>query len=180
VRPHAEPRQIGQAGPVRPLIVSAVLAEPAQSALDALRARHFPPERNHLAAHVTVFHALPGERESLVADALAAAVEREAPAAVVGPARSLGRGVALRVEAPDVLGWRAAVVERWAGWLTPQDRGKRELHVTVQNKVTPEAARTLLHDLAARPIEHTRVVALALWIYDGGPWLPAGTFPYAG
>ena len=28
---------------------------------DRLRAEHFPPERNHLAAHVTLFHALPGE-----------------------------------------------------------------------------------------------------------------------
>jgi hypothetical protein len=170
--------RFGQAGPVRPLIVSAVLAEPVQSALNALRARHFPPERNHLAAHVTLFHALPGERESEIADELAAAVERAAPAATVGPARSLGRGVALRVEAPDVLRWRAAVALRWAEWLTPQDRGKKELHVTVQNKVAPEAARALLGDLADRPLDHTHVVALALWRYDGGPWLPVRRCPY--
>ncbi|SDG53397.1 2'-5' RNA ligase family protein [Pseudonocardia oroxyli] len=163
---------------MRPLVVSAVLAEPVQSELNALRARHFPPERNHLDAHVTVFHALPGELGAEVAAELAAAVRRDPPHASVGPPRLLGRGVALRVDAPDVLGWRAAAVERWGAQLTAQDRGKRELHVTVQNKVTPEAARALHAALASRPEVETRVVALALWHYDGGPWSPAGRFTY--
>ena len=170
----------GQAGAVRPLIVTAVLAEPAQSALDALRARHFPPERNVLAAHVTLFHALPGEREAEVDAELARAADRDPPAAVVGAPRLLGRGVALRIEAPAVLGWRTAAADRWREWLTPQDRGKKELHVTVQNKVDPEQARALQRDLALRPEESTRVVALALWRYDGGPWLPVRRHPYRG
>jgi GrpB-like predicted nucleotidyltransferase (UPF0157 family) len=168
----------GEGGVVRPLIVTAVLAEPVQAELNALRARYFPPERNHLDAHVTVFHALPGELEAEVVAELAAAVRREPPLAVVGSPRLLGRGVALRIDAPDVLGWRAAVVERWAGRLTAQDRGKKELHVTVQNKVTPEEARALHAALADRPEVHTRVEALALWHYDGGPWSPAGRFGY--
>ncbi|GAA4543758.1 hypothetical protein GCM10023175_20960 [Pseudonocardia xishanensis] len=88
--------------------------------------------------------------------------------------------MALRVAAPDVLTWRAAAAGRWDEWLTAQDRGKRELHVTVQNKVTPEAARGLLRDLEGRPEETTRVVALALWRYDGGPWIPVRTHPYSG
>lgn len=163
---------------MRPLIVSAVLAEPVQAELNALRARYFPPERNHLDAHVTVFHALPGELEDEVAAELAAAVRRDPPPAVVGAPRLLGRGVALRIHAPDVLSRRAAAVERWAGRLTAQDRGKKELHVTVQNKVTPEEARALYAALADRPEAHTHVEALALWHYDGGPWSPVARFAY--
>src|SRR6476469_7699644 len=55
----------GPAGVVdhRPLIVTLLLDDAAQQRFDALRTAHFPAERNHLAAHVTLFHALPGEQE---------------------------------------------------------------------------------------------------------------------
>ena len=55
-----------------PLILSAVLDAPVQERLDALRRAHFPPERNHLDAHVTLFHHLPGAEEDAVATAVAA------------------------------------------------------------------------------------------------------------
>ena len=54
-----------------PLILSAVLDAPVQQRLNVLRRAHFPAERNHLDAHVTLFHHLPGTEE----DAVAAAVE---------------------------------------------------------------------------------------------------------
>ncbi|WP_181784615.1 2'-5' RNA ligase family protein [Pseudonocardia pini] len=161
-----------------PLVVTAVVAEPVQEALDALRRRHFPPDRNHLDAHVTLFHALPAEHEAAVAAALAAATERPGPEAVVGVPRLLGRGVALRVESPALLALRADLAHRWDPWLTRQDRGKRELHVTVQNKVDPEQARALYADLATRPVDHTHVTALALWRYRGGPWEPVRRYPF--
>ena len=41
-------------GDGRPLILSAVLDPLVQGRLDALRRAHFPPERNHLDAHVTL------------------------------------------------------------------------------------------------------------------------------
>ena len=40
-----------------PLIVTLLLEDAAQERFDRLRAAHFPAERNHLAAHVTLFHA---------------------------------------------------------------------------------------------------------------------------
>ena len=49
-----------------PLILSAVLDGPVQRRLDALRRTHFPPHRNHLDAHVTLFHHLPGAEEDTV------------------------------------------------------------------------------------------------------------------
>ena len=51
---------------MQPLIVTLTLDAPARERFDALRRRHFPPERNHLAAHLTLFHALPGELEQQV------------------------------------------------------------------------------------------------------------------
>ena len=106
--------------------------------------------------------------------------ERAAPPVDVTGVRSLGRGVAVALASPELAAIRAGLARAWAPWLTPQDRAKRDLHVTVQNKVTPDAARALLAELAAtvRP-ERTRAVALALWRYDGGPWEPVARFPFA-
>ncbi len=60
-----------------------------------------------------------------------------------------------------------------------QDRGKNELHVTVQNKVDPAAARALQARLAAVFEPETVVgTGLALWRYRGGPWEPVRTFPF--
>ena len=95
--------------------------------------------------------------------------------------RSLGRGVAVTLASPELTAIRARLAGTWAPWLTAQDRAKRDLHVTVQNKVTPEAARALLAELAVGFVpERTRAVALALWRYRGGPWEPVARFAFAG
>ena len=46
-----------------PLIVTAELGPADFAWLDAQRRAHFPPERNQLAAHLTMFHALPPSLE---------------------------------------------------------------------------------------------------------------------
>jgi 2'-5' RNA ligase superfamily len=168
-------------GDAAPLILSAVLDAPVQQRLDALRRTHFPPERNHLDAHVTLFHHLPGDEEDAVARAVAAAARCPAPSVDVTGLRSLGRGVAVVLISPELARIRAGLARAWAPWLTPQDRTKRDLHVTVQNKVAPEAARTLLSELTTGFVpERTRAVALALWRYRGGPWEPVARFAFAG
>ena len=163
----------------RPLILSAVLDEPVQARLDALRRAHFPADRNHLDAHVTLFHHLPGARVDEVRGAVAAAARAPAPDVDVTGVRSLGRGVAVTLSSPALAALRADLARTWDPWLTAQDRGKRELHVTVQNKVSPAAARALLGALtgAVGP-ERTRAVALALWRYAGGPWEPVARFAF--
>jgi 2'-5' RNA ligase len=166
-----------------PLILSAVLDAPVQERLNALRRAHFPPERNHLDAHVTLFHHLPGAEEAAVAAAVAAAAqEQPAPSVEVTGVRSLGRGVAVALASPALTAIRAALAREWAPWLTPQDRAKRgDLHITVQNKVTPQEARTLLAQLSVTVApERTRAVALALWRYRGGPWEPVARYAFSG
>jgi hypothetical protein len=166
-------------GDAPPLILSAVLDPPVQQRLDALRRAHFPREGNHLDAHVTLFHHLPGAEEDAVAAAVEQAVRRPAPAVDVTGLRSLGRGVAVVLASPELGGIRADLARIWGPLLTAQDRTKRDLHVTVQNKVTPQAARALLAELTAGfAPERTRAVALALWRYRGGPWEPVARFAF--
>ena len=164
------------------LILSAVLDAPVQRRLDALRRTHFPPDRNHLDAHVTLFHHLPGAEEDAVAEAGDEAV-RECPAPPVDltGVRSLGCGVAVTIASPGLAAIRTGLAQRWGSWLTAQDCTKRDLHVTVQNKVTPQEARRLHGELAeAFVAERTRAVALALWRYRGGPWEPVARFGFSG
>ena len=83
----------------------------------------------------------------------------------------LGRGVAYRVESPELLAMRAELADAFAGMLTPQDQAKPRLHITIQNKVTPDAAKALADKLRADFRPRPLVIAgLAAWHYRGGPW----------
>jgi len=154
-----------------PLIVTLLLEEAAQQRFDRLREQHFPRERNHLAAHVTLFHALPGEHLDAVRADLAAAADRPSFDVAVTGVRFLGRGVAYSLESSDVAALRSRLVEAWRPWLTPQDRQKHAPHVTVQNKVAPAVARALHERLLAEFVPYdVRARGLGLWRYLGGPW----------
>ncbi len=165
-----------------PLILTLLLDEGTQAWLDALRRAHFPPERNLVPAHVTLFHALPGAEIDSVLAALAAECRAVAPEGVrIGPPRFLGRGVALSVAAPAVEALRARLAARWRDRLSPQDKQGWRPHATVQNKVAAERARALHAELsAALPPREGRAEGLLLWRYRGGPWEPAGQFDFTG
>jgi 2'-5' RNA ligase len=156
---------------VQPLIVTLTLEAPDQQRFDSLRAAHFPPERNHLAAHVTLFHALPGEHEEQVRQDLARAAETEPFRLRVTGLRSLGRGVAYVLDSDELTRLRQELRARWEPWLTPQDAQRHSPHVTVQNKVDPAQARALLAELRAGFVPYDVTArGLGLWRYLGGPW----------
>jgi hypothetical protein len=163
-----------------PLVLTLGLDAATQSWLEELRRAHFPPARNLVPAHVTLFHALPGEEEDAIRAALAAECALlPASRARLGPPRSLGRGVALEVAAPAVAALRDRLAERWRPWLTAQDRQRWRPHATVQNKVSPTQARALHVALAALlPVREARAEALLLWRYRGGPWDAVGRFAF--
>ncbi len=157
-----------------PIIVSALFAPEDQAWFDRLRAAHFPPERNHLAAHLTLFHHLPPSVEDELKRRLSEEARGvRAPAARLVAPYSLGRGVAYRIDSPELEAIRARLAEAFAGLLTPQDQAGWRAHVTVQNKVEPAAAKALLGDLSrdfvSRPV---RIAGLAAYWYRGGPWEP--------
>lgn len=170
------------AGGDDPLILTLMLDADTQAWLDALRRAHFPPERNLVPAHVTLFHALPGIGLEPVLAALAEECRGTAATGVrIGPPRFLGRGVALGVAAPAVAALRGRLAARWRDWLTPQDRQGWRPHATVQNKVTADRARALHAELTASlAARDGRAEGLLLWRYRGGPWEAAGRFGFAG
>lgn len=155
-----------------PLIVTAELPADLHRWATDLRRAHFPPERNYLEAHVTLFHALPPQIE----DELRALLARLAGETPPLPARlegimDLGRGTALRLASPALLDLRGLIAERFHGMLSAQDGHAPRLHVTIQNKVTPQEAKALQAELSG--IVVPRVFSfngLELHRYRGGPW----------
>jgi 2'-5' RNA ligase len=136
--------------PTDPLILTLRLDPGTFARLDALRQAYFPPERNLVPAHVTLFHALPGEEEVAVRDHLAAVAAETAAFQVRFPkVHLMGKGVALVVGAPELVRLRNRLARQWADWLTPQDRHGYRPHCTVQNKVSAAEARGLFDGLTA-------------------------------
>jgi len=155
-----------------PIIVTALFGRQDQGWFDAQRAAHFPPERNQLSAHLTLFHHLPPSAEDELKRRLSEFTRgQRAPNARVGGLMSLGRGVAYRIESPELVAIRRELADAFAGLLTPQDAGGWRPHVTIQNKVQPGIARLLMtsleRDFRARDVE---IAGLAAWWYRGGPW----------
>jgi len=161
---------------VNPLIVAAVFDEESQGELDRLRRRYFPPERNQLSAHLTLFHALPGDALDEVVEVLG---EASAPVlAQVTGVRSLGRGAALVVDSPGLGRVRDAVAAGFEGRLTRQDAQGFRPHVTVQNFVDPAVARATVAELGEGFAPWTLgIVGLAVHRYLGGPWEHLATVP---
>lgn len=164
-----------------PVVVSALFGDADFARLDALRRAHFPPERNQLAAHCTLFHHLPPSLLPELGRRLKESMRAiSRPEATIGPLMSLGRGVALRLRCEALEGLRADLAEAFAGLLTPQDSAGWRPHVTIQNKVDPAVAKRLMADLAAdwdraRPLA---VIGVASFYYRGGPWEPIARYRF--
>jgi 2'-5' RNA ligase len=164
-----------------PLILTLALDERSFACFDEQRRRHFPPDRNLIPAHLTLFHKLPAGKEDLILAALEQGTRAQPPFSLdVTGLRSLGRGVAYTLVSPVLAQFRHDLAVKWAPWLTLQDRQKHQPHVTIQNKATPEAVRALLATLQAE-FAPFRVTAegVHLWRYLGGPWHLVRTFAFS-
>ena len=172
-----EPLPAGAGGV--PLIVTALFGDEDFAYFDRLRRLHFPPERNVLRAHLTLFHHLPQSVELELVGHLREVTKEAAPQAELVGLMSLGRGVAFRIRSDALQAIRADIADRFASLLIPQDKAGWHPHVTVQNKVEPLAARSFLMELEAsfkpRPIV---ISGLALWHYLGGPWSLSGAWRF--
>jgi hypothetical protein len=139
---------------------------------DGLRRAHFPPERNKVPAHISLFHHLPPSLLPELSDRLKASCAGPPPLGLITGIRLLGRGVAFDVRSVGLLAIRDELADAFRGLLTPQDQARPRLHITVQNKVEPPLARALADQLKAgfrpRPL---RIAGLAAWYYrDDGQW----------
>lgn len=161
------------------LIVTAALGSQDFAWLDGQRRAWFPPERNQLSAHLTMFHALPPSAEAEAGRVLAREASVPAPRAMVAGLMNLGRGVAYRIVSDELEAIRRSVADQFRGLLTAQDSQGWRPHVTIQNKAEPAAAKALLRELEAnfqpRPL---RIAGLELHRYLGGPWERIGRWSF--
>ena len=164
--------------PAAPLILTLRFDERSFAFFDEQRRRYFPPERNFIPAHLTLFHHLPGEHLPKVQQDIQACASDQKPFILeVTGLRPLGRGVAYALVSAELADMRRHFALTWNAWLKPQDRQNHNPHVTVQNKVHPSAARALLEELSEnfQPFQ-VQAVGLDLWWYRGGPWERVETF----
>jgi 2'-5' RNA ligase len=164
------------------LILTLELDEASFLWFDDLRRRWFPPERNFVPAHVTLFHNLPGAELDAIQETVRRACAATPPFAleVTGP-WSLGRGVAYRLRSPEAEAFRGRLSEAFGPWLTAQDRQPWRPHVTVQNKADPAEAKALLSELqhAFEPFD-VEGRGVLLWRYLDGPWEALDRVPFTG
>ena len=154
-----------------PLVLTVAFEPHAQAYFDTLRTRHFPPERNLIPAHLTLFHVLPGGEEESIVQVLRSLKSEPAMPIEITSLMKLGRGVALRVESTALSATHKKLQHQWQPWLTAQDRQGFRPHIVIQNKVDPAIANALYAELSStfQPFTCTGT-GLTLWRYMGGPW----------
>ncbi len=152
-------------------MVTLALPDDVQDELDGLRRRWFPTGRTAVGAHLTLFHAVPGELEEQVRTDLAEVAAPGPLALRVTGVTSLGRGAAYAVESPDLVRRHDELQRAWWPHLTRQDQQRLRAHVTLQNKVDPAVARSTVAALRAgfTPFD-VEAPGFDLWRYDDGPW----------
>jgi len=163
------------------LIVTADFAPADFAWLEGLRRAHYPPERNRVPVHLTLFHALPPSSEEEVRRQLALQAAGSAPYAMIAGLMDLGGGVAFRVVSDNLDSIRNEIADHFHGLLGAQDSAGWRPHVTIQNKVPPKSARALLaeleRDFRPRPLG---IAGLALHRYRDGPWETLARYPFRG
>ena len=166
----------------QPFIVTAELPGDIFAWADGLRRAHYPPERNWLSAHVTLFHAFaPSLREELRRMLGGIAGEYAPPVATIEGIMPLGGGTALAIASPGMLAIREHIADHFHGALTAQDSHRPRLHITVQNKVTGAEAKALQQALAATIGRREFVFAgLGLHLYLGPQWETVARWPFRG
>ncbi|RNI29174.1 2'-5' RNA ligase family protein [Rufibacter latericius] len=154
-----------------PLILTLTLNKEAFEFFTSLRDAHFPPERNFLKAHLTLFHHLP-PGESTIHEVLSAVCLHQKQMKLEVPGlMNIGNGVAYKIASEELQQLHKNLQQQWQPLLIPQDKQKLHPHITVQNKVAPAVAKELESTLKDTFVPFTIVgIGLTLWEYMGGPW----------
>lgn len=166
----------------KPIIMTAQMGKAEYAWADSLRRRHYPPERNRIGAHITLFHHLPPQALDEIKSAVVTLTgSLPKPEAKLSGLIHLGNGVAYRLHAPELLALRMELADRFAGLLVAQDRQTPRLHITVQNKVAAREAQRLFDELSAefepRPFA---IRGIGLHYYVDGLWQDIGAWSFRG
>ncbi len=167
-------------GASAPFVLTLEMDGEAFAAFDALRRKHYAPERNLVPAHVTLFHRLPGERAREIKMLLTMAASGERPIDVaVREARVLQHGVAIFLDSPRLHALRERLAAEWWPWLEAQDQAGFRPHVTIQTTESEAEARRTRESLSRGTLpRRLRGVGLHLWRYRDGPWEHAELFRF--
>lgn len=161
-------------------VLTLLTDKPLHERMTELRKKYFPKRINKLAAHLTLFHALPGSKlESHIIPRLVEVTKRTAPFRVeaTDPWR-MKKGFAISVSSQHG-GSQAKQIHRqlqeaWKeeGWLSDQDAGGCRVHYTLMNKVDDELeVQNALDELKGYwKGDSGTAEGLALWRYDRGFW----------
>ncbi len=160
-------------------ILTLALNEKAQHWFEEQRQQYFPPAMNHIPAHLSLFHSLPGDRNTR--HVLSEAAAAQAPFALhLDGVRSMGRGVTYTLTSPELQALHRKLATSFATFLIPQDKQPLQPHVVVQNKVEPAEAKALLTQLQAGFVKReVQATGLLWWEYLGGPWRLLERFQFA-
>ncbi|KAK6436804.1 hypothetical protein LTR95_007005 [Oleoguttula sp. CCFEE 5521] len=158
-------------------------------AMTALRNQYFPKKLNKLAAHLTLFHALPG---SLLESNIIPHIERTAARTKqfqVHAAKPFRMTHGFAISVPKAEGGAAAqsvhaeLQQKWTedGFLSEQDQGGCRAHYTIMNKVDKEnEVAKAFEEVSERWKGDWGVVeGLRLWRYERGWWKFQRKFEFA-
>ncbi|KAI9633225.1 uncharacterized protein MKK02DRAFT_39204 [Dioszegia hungarica] len=192
--------------PPGPLVLTLTLDAQTHTLLTSLRTKYFPSSRNHLAAHLTLFHAIPPRRVPALEAQLQTFCQRPGFDVSVGHPKQMGsRGVMVAIESVKpknaIEGIHKALL---AGMRREQDADKEikqgeegdkerltnqdlmklaHPHVTVLNKAeSEEEVNNCLEEVERvfRESKKGRAVGFELWEYMGGPWKPFKQYTFKG
>ncbi len=149
---------------------------------DAMRRRHFPPARNMIPAHLTLFHKLPGDRWPDIHSDLTEVARHTAPVPLTAesiplPRLRLGLCAAFR-------GFEGAEARTRRALVRPPGTAGRRRFLPARDD--PEQGARSGGEGALRRAEGSFVpfeaqgTGLLLWHYRGGPWEPAGEYTFDG
>jgi hypothetical protein len=165
-----------------PLLITAELPPDVLAWADAIRRTHYPPARNRLRAHVTLFHGLPPSAADQVRRLLGeVAGGTEPPEARIAGLMDLGRGTAFAVECPGMVSLHEQLAESLHGLIQQKDAREPALHITFQNKVERTDAQALQAGLRARfEPRRFRFRGFGLYGWDGELWKFERLFSFRG
>ncbi len=154
-----------------------MLDDGSQKFFNEMRKQYFPPQRNYLDAHLTLFHNLPAEEPAIVDYLKQICYKRSDFLMKVSSIVSIGNGVAYKVESPELLAIHLELQKIWKHWLILQDQQKLWPHITIQNKTDANTANQLMNHLKVdfKPFNIT-ALGFNLWEYKGGPWTSIEAF----
>jgi len=165
------------------------------TSMTGLRNQYFPPKLNKLAAHLTLFHALPGSKlhshilpqlDSLTSSKAASSTYHASPIEATGPFRmNHGIGISVSERSGQSKAIYQDLVAAWKPFLSKQDLGDGhggglKLHFTIMNKADSEEHVRASFDEVKRNFKpvHGMVEGLVLYRYDHGFWRQEQVFRF--